>query len=354
MEPTFERALSKKENIQKAGLTIYDPVETGDKDYWYTSEELMAILDVELGGISLAGLPLRTRSKFVKTSVCEVLGYPVPKSFKRVQPRFSGQNFDIYIQKSNNLQIWNEELGPKRRYVLIRVSKNDLITRVKVVTGVDLAHLDTTGKLTRKFQARLIVKEGESELISKMDTDPIQNILSKDKKMHWSFDTLPNDAPKTENLLSIAEIYDKLEGIVGKSFKDSGHDQERNRGAELHRLICKELGYIEYHDDGRFPDIKNQLLEIKLQTSTTIDLGLVSPDSEDFLDLEEVSGEKIRYCDVRYAIFYGITNKENVEIRNFILLTGKDFFSRFQQFGGNVLNKKLQMRLPENFFESNE
>lgn len=351
MKPIVERALLKKENIQKAGFTIYEPIKTGDKGFWFTSEELMAILDQELKGVSLAALPLRTRSKVVKTVVCKALGYPVPEGFKRVQPRFKGQNFDIYIQKSNNLQIWNEELDPKRRYVLIRVSKDDVITKVKVVPGVDLANLDTTGKLTQKFQARLSVVEEKSELISEKDTDVIQNIFSATKKKVRLSNVLPNDPPDSKSLLPIADIYDRLKGVVGRSFKDLGHDQERTRGAALHRMICTELGYQEYHDDGRFPDIKNQLLEIKLQTSTTIDLGLVSPDSEEFLDLEEISGENIRHCDVRYAIFYGLINEKQVEIRNLFLLTGRDFFSKFQQFGGNILNKKLQIRLPESFFE---
>ena len=39
--------------------------------------------------------------------------------------------------------------------------------------------------------------------------------------------------------------------------------QERNRGAELHSLICEYLGYSIYEDDGNYPDIANQLLEIK-------------------------------------------------------------------------------------------
>ena len=39
------------------------------------------------------------------------------------------------------------------------------------------------------------------------------------------------------------------------------------------------LGYSRYEDKGQFPDIRHQLLEVKLQTSPTIDLGLVLPSS---------------------------------------------------------------------------
>ena len=88
--------------IAASGLTIYDPIEIGDPDLWVPAPELEALLDQRLRGISLAGLALRTRSKVVKESVCRALGYPVPLSFKKTQPRFVGQMFDTYAQKANN------------------------------------------------------------------------------------------------------------------------------------------------------------------------------------------------------------------------------------------------------------
>ena len=45
-------------------------------------------------------------------------------------------------------------------------------------------------------------------------------------------------------------------------------------------MICEHLGYSNYEDDGSYPDLVNQLIEIKLQTSPTIDLGLHSPEDE--------------------------------------------------------------------------
>src|SRR5579862_3258197 len=97
------------DSISASGLSIYDTVEVGDTKLWIPSQQLEQLLDAGLRGDSLRGLPLRTRSKVVKARVCNVLGYPVPKSFKRTQPRFVGQMFDTYVQKSNNLQVWNEE-----------------------------------------------------------------------------------------------------------------------------------------------------------------------------------------------------------------------------------------------------
>ena len=335
--------------ISNSGLTIYDAIEVGDPNLWIPSEELENILNASLHGISLDGLPLRTRSKVVKQKVCESLGYPVPDTFEKTQPRFLGQNFDTYIQKSNNLQVWNEELSATRRYVMIKVNDEDRVEVVRVVNGDTLAVLDTTGTLTQKYQARLIVGKEVSELISIEDTERIQSIFSsKDASSVNLAD--PTDHPNTENLLPINIIYKKLKPLIGESFTNSGFDQERNRGGILHKLVCHALGYKEHKDNGQFPDIPNQLLEVKLQMSPTIDLGLVTPDSKDALDTPKISGKQIRHCDVRYALFYASLDNNKITITHLFLTTGKDFFTRFPRFEGKILNKKLQIPLPGDFF----
>lgn len=341
--------LKKVSNISCSDLTIYDQIPTGDTHYWLTSEELSAVLNDRLTGVSFEGLAIRTRSKVAKELVCETLGYPVPRSFAKCQPRFTGQMFDTYVQKSNNLQVWNEELDVERRYVIIRTDENDIITKVKVISGSDLAALDTTGTLTQKFQARLTLSNHQMELISQFDTLNVQNTLAL-SPIDLSFDS-PVSQPVCGNILSISECFRRLSNIVGRSFPDAGRIQERNRGAALHALVCEALGYSDYRDNGQFPDVKHQLLEVKLQTSPTIDLGLVCPDSQAFLDIEQVGFQQIKHCDVRYAIFYGHIDNGLVNITNLYLTTGEDFFSRFEQFGGKVLNKKIQIPLPRNFFD---
>lgn len=87
-----------------------------------------------------------------------------------------------------------------------------------------------------------------------------------------------------------------------------------------------------------------------MQTSPTIDLGLVCPDSEAALDVPQIAGRQIRHCDVRYAIFYARTDGATVTLTRFYLTPGESFFSRFPQFQGKVLNKKLQIPLPSDFF----
>jgi hypothetical protein len=274
------------------------------------------------------------------------LGYPTPETFEKTQPRFPGQCFDTYIQKSNNLQVWNEELAPSRRYVMIKVDESDKIEVVRVVTGDTLAILDTTGTLTQKYQAKLIVRKDKAELISSQDTDRIISVLSnKNVKLND-----PTDHPTSENLIPIKIVYKKLQALIGKSFADSGFDQERNRGGLLHKMVCQTLGYKDYKDNGQFPDVPNQLLEVKLQTSPTIDLGLVTPNSKEVLDTPKINDKQLRHCDVRYAIFYARLHNKKITITNLFLSTGKDFFGRFPRFEGKILNKKIQIPLPKDFF----
>ncbi len=350
MNVHIKNALKKKEQIRSLKANIYLPLDKNNIDLFFTSHELEYILKTNLKGNSYKGLPIRTRSKVVKSHICEILGYDIPKTFIKTQPRFPAQNFDTYVQKANNLQIWNEELDSTRRYVLIKLNNEDVVTDVKVVNGIDLAVLDTTGKLTTKFQASIKPSLELTELISPRDNEFFNQIEYNFDKIDLSLST-PIDDPEEKNLYSIADLAKKIFPIIGKSFDHLGFDQERNRGGELHRIISKQLGYKVHLDNGKFPDIRHQLLEVKLQTSPTIDLGIALPNSTKYLDMPDIANSKIKHEDIRYVIVYGQVVGEKVIISNVYLTTGRDFFKRFTQFQGKVTNGKLQMLLPENFFD---
>lgn len=161
----------------------------------------------------------------------------------------------------------------------------------------------------------------------------------------------PVDHPSARMILPASVVFDKLSVLVGASFPDRGHVQDRNRGADLHRLVCEKLGYSNYSDDGRFPDVRHQLLEVKLQTTATIDLGLVRPSSQEALDVPKLADQQIRHCDVRYGLFGAEIDGDLVRLTDFYLTTGEVFFDHFPQFQGKVLNKKLQIPLPATFFD---
>lgn len=346
---TSKNPIDFKKTIQASGYDIYSEIEVGHADLWIPTLQLEILLNNELVGLNLDGLALRTRSKVVKQSVCSALGYPIPKSFKKTQPRFFGQQLDVYTQKSRNLQIWNEELSPTRRYALIQISEDAIVTRVRVVNGQELATLDTTGTITKKYQAGLVVTDKTHDLISERDTLELLPFVKSDIK--FSENVSPIDEPESDELLSIQEIYHRLSSLVGKVFKDPGVDQERNRGEGLHRLVCECLGYSRYEDKGQFPDIRHQLLEVKLQTSPTIDLGLVLPSSSDNVDVQQLGSYHPKHCDTRYVIFYANTDGNFVTLTHLYVVTGADFFTKFRRFEGKISNGKIQIPLPRDFFE---
>lgn len=340
--------LDYKNAIQSSGFDMYSPIEVGDANFWIPTPYLETLLNQALTGLELDGLALRTRSKVVKMAVCKAIGYPVPKAFKKTQPRFLGQQLDTYTQKSNNLQIWNEELSPTRRYAIIQISDQDIVLKVKVVNGQELALLDKTGTITTKYQAGLVTGADTHELISAQDTPSMLPYVQFGATFATSIS--PIDEPECDALLPIQEIFRRLSALVSLSFVDPGMDQERNRGAALHRLICECLGYSRYEDKGQFPDIRHQLLEVKLQTSPTIDLGLVLPSSQEPLDIRQLGDYHPRHCDTRYAIFYATTDGKQVTLTHMFITTGADFFTRFRRFEGKVTNVKIQIPLPRNFF----
>lgn len=271
--------------IKASGLSIYDSLEALPSIYLNT-ESLELLLNRELAGLDL-NYPIRTRSKVLKTNVCEILGYPVPKSFKRSHPRFPGQNFDTYVQKSNNLQIWNQQIAPSRRYVIVGVNAQNTVTRVRVVTGKQLAELDKTGTLTHKYQAKSKIPVTHSVLVSPNDTANVVAHLSCSQ-----ISEIPRVEPSSESLrldlsrfLPVPELFKTLESLVS-------------------------------------PDSTEQLA--------------------DFPDYH--------HCDVRYAVFYASPVESRVRLDAIILTTGADFFNFFQRFEGKIRNAKLQIPLPGDFF----
>ena len=323
--------------------SIYDKI---DEDRLIPSCELEALLKRRLVGIELERYPIRTRSKVVKSAICEAIGYPVPTTFRKTQPRFPAQNFDVYTQKSLNVQIWNEEIDLRRRYVFVRTDENSIVTTVRIISGEELAKLDKTGTLTHKYQATM-KHFGKNCLFSAFDTLNMTEWLSSSTLDLSS--TTPILKPSAGQLLPIADIYRRLLPLVGTSIDYIDAHQERNRGSALHAKICSMLGYSEYADDGQYPDIVHQLVEVKLQTSPTIDLGMHSPLDEEIL---LNNGDKtFTSKDVRYVILDAKIDSVKISLENLYVVNGEHFTEAFPLFQGNVQNKKLQIPLPRNFFD---
>ena len=333
-------------NIIYSEKTIYDSDVVSNSTLFIPIEILESLLNNGLVGLSLSGLPLRTRSKFVKSLICKTLGFPVPDTFAKTKPAFPAQNLDIYTQKSMNLQIWNEEIEPLRRYVIIQVSDTDKIKKVKVITGKHLALYDNTGTLTTKYQAMMPDLQ-TGQLFSSIDTRSVKEWCENDKIDLSNID--PTSPPIRGKILPIKTIFRRIKCLEDTSIPYLDSLQERNRGAFLHKIICEKLGYSIYADKGTYPDILNQLVEVKLQTSPTIDLGLHSPNDNKLLFSYENKDFFVR--DIRYVIIRGEKKNDNVQIKNLFMTTGDDFAQYFRIFGGRVKNSKLQIPLPQSFFD---
>lgn len=342
-----DRATDRKGRIVMAGASIYD---ARANDLYYADDELLYLFAEGLMGVSFQGLAIRTRSRVVKEHACRIMGYGVPKAFTRSSPRFPHQNLDVMVQKAHNVQVWNQDIDMDRRFIIVKVNEADVVTSIKLVHGRQLAEYDTTGTLTVKYQANVTDLGAEVELFSRFDAwvDPGTSSVEEPGSLYAAS---PTSNPDPASLLSIGELAERLGPIVGTELDEVGRDQERNRGAALHALVCRQLGYAHYADNGQHPDISHQLLEIKLQTSPTIDLGTNDPSSEEPLSGLTLGGRPVRHCDVRYAVFAGKLEGGRIRITNLVLVTGREFFSRFRKMGGRVVNKKIQLHLPKDFFD---
>jgi hypothetical protein len=223
------------------------------------------------------------------------------------------------------------------------------VTTVRVLEGVEPAAFDRTGTLTSKFQAKRRGGIGGNKLVSASDTTRLVRELAPSDSLS---DTvlgalLPVNQPVHGKVLSVRALYDRLLGLVGREMEYS--TSERLRGERLHRLACEALGLGSYADTGRFPDIICQALEVKVQTSPTIDLGLVAPDSE---EPAVTLSPRLRHADARYLVAYAVHDTAVLRVEHIVVSTGADFFDEFQQFGGLGQNRKLQIPLPGNFFET--
>ena len=347
--------LSYPERIRDSGLTIYDVIAL-DSRLWIPSGELTRLLNDGLRGLSLEGLPLRTRSKAVKSRICTLLGYPVPQTFRRERPRFPSQNLDVYVQKSHNLQIWNDLLEDTRRYALVHLNEHECVDVVSVVTGKELRQLIRTGTLTHKFQAR--IPDDLVSFHSQCDTATLQRFMALETEKCFDFGNLTSASPPSpRSLLPVDRLFPILLPVLQWRLSWAASLDERRRGACLQELVAHRLGYVFCQDNGQFPDFLHQLLEIKLQTSPTIDLGHYSPHRPEKPTVLSLSSPQygnwiLTPDDVRYAIFKGHAEGKDIVLDHLFVCTGADFTNHFELCGGRGSSAKVQIPLPDGFFTS--
>jgi hypothetical protein len=337
--------------VAASGFSIYDPLVPDREDLFYPREELEALLCEHLRGRRVPG-ENRTKAKLAKQFVAEALGYPVPASFQRTSPRFTGQDLDVFAQASDNVQIYNQDLDPTRPYAILKLDNDAQIVSVRVVDGAALALLDVDGTITSKFQARRKSGRIGSRLVSQLDSELFRELAEPvDDLSPAELAALdPLDPPERARVFTIEALYERLQRLIGMPVEHLPLG-ERTRAQWFHELVCKTLGLQGHADSGQFPDISCQALEVKLQYRQTIDLGLVLPTSEGG---SRFLGQGLRHCDARYLVAYTEIGPEEHYISALVLSTGEDFFLEFDPMGGLGRNDKLQIHLPHHFFTESE
>lgn len=339
------------EAIRASGLSIYDAF-TENNDLLIPTIALEGLLKIKLLNADLISTKPKTRSKVLKQKIAEVLGYAIPKSFRRrtTEPSFIGQNFDTYGQQADNLQVWNQGLVADRRYVIVSVGEDNRVRGVRVVVGDELIELARKQTLTHKLQARFSTPSKPKRLLSEND-EPGLTMFLGDSAVDLEKDS-PGSCPAAGALLPIKNIFERLSPLVGMELGGGVANTERTGGDLLHKKVCEALGFKVFAETGQFPDVRNQLLEVKLQTSKTIDLGHVEPSSCETLDIGCPEVTNLMPCEVRYAVVGGRWVGKNLKIESLSLVTGRHFFDHFKQFGGRGKNSKIQIKLPAGFFDA--
>ena len=113
-----------------------------------------------------------------------------------------------------------------------------------------------------------------------------------------------------------------------------------NQSAKLEKKAMTLLGY-KSNLVGGYPDVPNQLLEVKVQDSPTIELGKYSP------EFEEVIYSNITTEDIRYLI--ALTNPKTNVVESVILVSGKELCDIFSFVSDTSF--KCQRSIPMSFFE---
>lgn len=292
----------------------------------------------------------------------------VPPKGKGV-PKITREFIDTYIVTSGNsynLQVWNRlpasnsllikyDSGESLkcsdvRFVFVRIdlTKSTVASIIILTPKYIEQNFGNFGKPTTKHQLLISSKvrkgifESNDRVLSfpdskKLSSNVIHNYLPPSSNM--------SEEPNLKELYSIALLKKMVANkLIGKKLDAAS---TKNRGQALERMVLELLGYSVQENEllyGAFPDIRNQLLEVKVQDSPTVDLGKFSPEKEEFV----IEDKDITTFDVRYLI--ALTNPKTEIIEGIILSPGERLGDIFSYVSSE--SYKCQRAIPMSFFES--
>ena len=288
---------------------------------------------------------------------------------KKGVPKMLRELIDTYIVTSGssyNLQVWNRipnckivlvkyETGVSLkcddvRYVFVRIDilKNTIDSILILTADYIEDHFGKFGKPTIKHQllisnkARNLIYSSASKILSFSDSKNLSYYITDDyNKPEYRI----SEEPNLQNLYSIKLLEEMVASkLIGKKLDSNA---TKNRGQSLERMTLGLLGYEMARNEklvGGFPDIPNQLLEVKVQDAQTVDLGKFTPEKEEII----VVGSNLTTFDVRYMI--ALTDPKTDIIEGIILAPGEKLGEIFTYVSD--MSYKCQRSIPMEFFNS--
>ncbi len=291
----------------------------------------------------------------------------VPPKGKGI-PRIVREFIDTYIVTSGtsyNLQVWNripasntllikyesgESLSCKDvRFIFVRIDISKSVIASIIILSPEYIEdrFGKFGKPTIKHQllisskARAAIYKSKDKILSFPDSKKLSYYITHDYNPPKS-DMV--EEPELKELYSISLLKKMVaEKLIGKKLDAAA---TKSRGQALERMTLELLGYKVEENEllyGGFPDINNQLLEVKVQDSPTVDLGRFSPEKEEVV-IEE---KNLTTFDVRYLI--ALTDPKTEIIEGIILSPGEKLGEVFSYVSNQ--SYKCQRAIPMSFFD---
>lgn len=297
--------------------------------------------------------------------------YEIVPPKKKGVPKMLREFIDSYTITSGdsyNLQVWNRLPNSKTilikydsgellrcnevRYIFVKIdSEESVISSIVILTADYIeAHFGKFGKPTIKHQllisnkVRNQIYASKSKILSFPDSKKLSYLITD---IYQEPDGLMANEPSFKNLYSIKLLTERVaKKLVGMKLDDSA---TKNRGQALERMTLELLGYNLADSEnlvGGFPDIPDQLLEVKVQDTQTVDLGRFTPEKEEVV----VAENNLTTFDVRYLI--ALTNPKTNVIDGIILAPGEKLGELFTYVSD--VSYKCQRSIPMSFFNSYE
>lgn len=291
----------------------------------------------------------------------------VPPGQKGV-PKILRELIDTYIVttgKKYNLQVWNRIPASESvqvqysdgsvlssrdvRYVFVSVDPITELIQSVVILSADYIQetFGSFGKPTIKHQLIIPNRVRERILTQKPpvfmrpDTNRVSALATSSYVTPTSSIHDPPNAGMILGNRLVAEILSQH--LLGLMIPPGA---TKNRAQTLEKIVARLLGYTIGDGllAGGYPDIMNQLLEVKIQDSATVDLGLYSPQYEETLPTIPTMTTR----DVRYLI--ALMDSDASRIAGLIICGGYALGKHFSYVTDE--SYKCQRSIPMDFFRS--